>query len=405
MKNACLVLDDGSIFPGIRFGADRETVCEVVFSTGLTGYVELLTDASFCGQAVTMAHPVVGNYGVFEDVSESDRLWVGALIVRDLTQVENDERGAEDLDAYLKRNDVPGLRGIDTRALTLKLREEGTRIGCITDGTPETLNIPEIFEKIRAYCASNLVEQVSPKDKSFYPAWKSGWDGTDLTERRDDGKPSRLTVGTGNEGERETGTDRPALFRVAFLDFGAKHNIIWNLTRRGCDVTAYPWNTKAEQILADQPDGIFLSNGPGDPVNVGPAIEEIRKLLDSGIPVMGVCLGHQLVALALGAKTRKLKYGHRGINHPVKELESGRVCMTSQNHGYVVIEDSLPEDLCAVSHINVNDGSVEGLRMKGKPVFTVQYHPEGAPGPQDNNYLFDRFIESMTVDRTPGKTS
>lgn len=398
MKNACLVLDDGSIFPGIRFGADRETVCEVVFSTGLTGYVELLTDASFCGQAVTMAHPVVGNYGVFEDVSEADRLWVGALIVRDLTKVENDERNAEDLDAYLKRNDVPGLRGVDTRALTLKLREEGTRVGCITDGTPETLDLPGIFEKIRAYNAKNLVEQVSPKEKRFYPAWKFGWDESEMTGRRSDGESSQHKFSS------ETDPLKPALFRVAFLDFGAKHNIIWNLTRRGCDVTAYPWNTTAGEILADQPDGIFLSNGPGDPVNVGHAIREIQTLIQSGVPVMGVCLGHQLVALALGAKTKKLKYGHRGINHPVKELENGRIHMTSQNHGYVVIEDSLPGNLCEISHINVNDGSVEGLRMKEKPVFTVQYHPEGAPGPQDNNYLFDRFIDSMAVFREARKT-
>ncbi|MDD4095078.1 MAG: carbamoyl phosphate synthase small subunit [Oscillospiraceae bacterium] len=398
MKKACLVLDDGSIYPGIRFGAERETVCEVVFSTGLTGYVELLTDASFCGQAVTMAHPVVGNYGVFEDVSESDRLWVGALIVRDLTRIENDERGAEDLDEYLRRNDVPGIRGIDTRALTLKLREEGTRVGCITDGTPETLNLPEIFEKIRAYSARNLVEQVSPKERRSYPAWKCGWNEKDMSERRSAGENSRLLASS------ESDPDRPALFRVAFLDFGAKHNIIWNLTRRGCDVTVYPWDTKAGDILADEPDGIFLSNGPGDPVNIGPEIPEIRKLVDSGVPVMGVCLGHQLIALALGGKTRKLKYGHRGINHPVKELESGRVTMTSQNHGYVVVEDSLPEALCEISHINVNDGTVEGLRMKDKPVFTVQYHPEGAPGPQDNNYLFDRFTDRMAADQAARKT-
>ena len=392
-----MVLDDGSIYPGIRFGADREMVCEVVFSTGLTGYVELLTDASFCGQAVTMAHPVVGNYGVFEDVSEADRLWVGALIVRDLTHIENDERGAEDLDEYLKRNDVPGIRGIDTRALTLKLREEGTRVGCIADGTPDTLNVPEIFEKIRAYNARNLVEQVSPKEKQFYPAWKHGWNKADMAERRSDGEATRLLNASGSDDEQA------ALFRVAFLDFGAKHNIIWNLTRRGCEVTAYPFDTLAEDILAQKPDGIFLSNGPGDPVNVGPAILEIRKLLDSGVPVMGVCLGHQLVALALGGKTRKLKYGHRGVNHPVKELESGRVYMTSQNHGYVVIEESLPENLCEISHINVNDGTVEGIRMKNRPVFTVQYHPEGAPGPQDNNYLFDRFIEIMNNNRAERK--
>jgi carbamoyl-phosphate synthase small subunit len=398
MKKACLVLDDGSIYPGFRFGSDRETVCEVVFSTGLTGYVELLTDASFCGQAVTMAHPVVGNYGVFEDVSEADRLWVDALIVRDLTHVENDERGAEDLDQYLKRNDVPGIRGIDTRALTLKIREEGTRIGCIVDGTPDTLDLPAIFEKIRSYNARNLVMQVSPKEKQFYPAWKTGWDETNISDRREAGERTELS-----RSECPENNSKP-LFRVAFLDFGAKHNIIWNLTKRGCAVTAYPWNTSAEEILSAAPDGILLSNGPGDPVNVGSAIAEIRILIDSGVPVMGVCLGHQLVALSLGATTVKLKYGHRGVNHPVKEIESGRVYMTSQNHGYVVVAESVPEALCEVSHINVNDGTVEGLRMKNRPVFTVQYHPEGTPGPQDNNYLFDRFIDAMTTKSAEEKT-
>ncbi|MBN1892247.1 MAG: glutamine-hydrolyzing carbamoyl-phosphate synthase small subunit [Clostridiales bacterium] len=393
MKNACLVLDDGSVFSGIRFGAQRETVCEVVFSTGLTGYVELLTDASFCGQAVTMAHPVVGNYGVFEDVSESNRLWVGALIVRDLTRIEKDERGAEDLDAYLKRNDVPGLRGVDTRALTLKIREEGTRIGCITDGTPESLNMTEIFEKIRAYSAQNLVPRVSPKNKQFFPAWKQGWDSDDYTERRENGEKTRLSY------DAEPDEEKEALFKVALIDFGAKRNIVWNLTRRGCDVTDYPWDTPAEEIVSGNPDGIFLSNGPGDPRNCGSAIVEIRKLIEAGIPMMGVCLGHQLVALALGAKTEKLKYGHRGANHPVKELETDRVTMTSQNHGYVVTEESVPEDRCMISHVNVNDGSVEGLKLKDRPVFTVQYHPEGAPGPQDNNYLFDRFVDLMTAEK------
>lgn len=393
MKKACLVLDDGTVFPGIRFGADRETVNEIVFSTGLTGYVELLTDASFCGQAVTMAHPVVGNYGVFEDVSESDRLWVGALIVRDLTKVEKDERGAEDLDDYLKRNDIPGIRGIDTRALTLKIREEGTRVGVITDGTPETLDMEKIFEKIQAYNASNLVAVVSGKEKKFFPAWKEGWREEEISDRRERGEQSR------HSHDPEPVAGMPAKYRVALMDFGVKQHIIWNLTRRGCDVTTYPWDTKAKEITADDPDGIFLSNGPGDPKNCGSAIEEIRKLTESGIPMMGVCLGHQLISLAIGARTEKLKYGHRGANHPVKDLRTGTVKMTSQNHGYVVVKESLPGEGCEVSHINVNDGSVEGIRLTDRPVFTVQYHPEGSPGPRDNNELFDAFIDRISAYR------
>lgn len=396
MQKACLVLSDGSIYEGFRFGAERDAVCEVVFSTGLTGYVELLTDASFCGQAVVMATPIIGNYGVFEDVSEARRLWVGALIVRDLTTVVGDHRKAEDLHSYLARNDVPGISGVDTRALTVKIREEGTKIGLITNGTKEQIDLSSVMEKIGTYNAKTLVPQVSPKEIAFYPAWKQGWDKAEYMERKQKGLVTAL------DRDEEPDPERPAKYKIALIDFGAKHNILWNLTRRGCEVTDYPWDTKADVILQAKPDGVFLSNGPGDPEDCESAIEQIRILIDSGIPLMGICLGHQLVALAAGAKTRKLKYGHRGANHPVKDIARDRVYITSQNHGYVVIEDSIPRETCEISHINVNDGTVEGLKYLNKPVFTVQYHPEGSPGPQDNNYLFDRFIKLIDDTREAG---
>ena len=388
MSKACLIFSDGSIYEGTRFGADRDAVCEVVFATGSTGYVELLTDPSFCGQAVTLTHPIVGNYGVFEDVSESERLWVGALIIRDLTEVEGDERGAEDFDAYLKRNGVPGLYGVDTREIVLKIREEGTKVGAILSGEAKNVDMDAAMEMIKAYDARHLVPEVSPKEVTVYPAWHQGWDENKINSARQTNKRSDIAL-------PQTESLEEKLYKVAFLDFGAKKNIIWNLTMRGCEVLAFPWDTDADTILGQKPDGIFLSNGPGNPEHCGQAIEEIKKLIETGIPVMGICLGHQLISLALGAKTHKLKYGHRGANHPVKELESNRIYITSQNHSFVVEEDSLPSERCVVSHVNVNDGTVEGQRARGASAFSVQYHPEGAPGPHDPAPLFQRFRDLM----------
>lgn len=396
MQKACLVLSDGSVFEGIRFGAKRDAVCEVVFNTGLTGYTELLTDASYAGQAITMASPIIGNYGVFEDTSESVRPWVEAFILRDLTTVEGDHRQAENLENYLTRNDIPGIYGIDTRALTLLIREHGTMLGLLTDGSKEEVDITSAMEKIQSYDGSRLVPMVSRRDVHVFPAGKKGWDKNKYVADAAAGSPTALIP----EHVLSAGSDKPA-YRIALLDFGVKQNIIWNLVERGCEVTAFPWDTKAEDVLAMQPDGILLSNGPGDPKNCGPAIEQITKLYDSGTTVMGICLGHQLMALATGADTHKLRYGHRGINHPVKDLRADRVYITSQNHGYVVTDETLSEDLCEISHVNMNDGSIEGLRYLNKPVFTVQYHPEGAPGPWDNNYLFDEFL--ALIDETKMK--
>ena len=390
MQKACLILSDGSVFEGIRFGAGRDAVCEVVFNTGLTGYVELLTDASYAGQAITMASPIIGNYGVFEDTSESTRPWVEAFILRDLTAVEGDQRHAENLEAYLKRNNIPGIYGIDTRALTLLIREHGTMLGLLTDGTKEDIDMKSALEKIARYDGSKLVPMVSRSKVSVFPAGHKGWDKNKYTKDAASGNPTALVPAQVPQG-LASDSIKPS-YRIALMDFGVKQNIIWNLVERDCEVIAFPWNAAAEEILAVQPDGILLSNGPGDPKNCGPAIEQIARLYESGTPIMGICLGHQLMALATGADTHKLRYGHRGINHPVKDLRADRVYITSQNHGYVVTDETLSPEISEISHLNMNDGSIEGLRYLNKPVFTVQYHPEGAPGPLDNNYLFDEFL-------------
>ena len=384
MTKAYLLLEDGSAFAGERFGAPGEVVCEMVFNTGLTGYLELLTDASYAGQGIVMSSPIIGNYGVFSEHGEAARPWAEAMIVRDLTHIVNDDRDAEDLDAYLSRFGIPGIRGIDTRAVTLRLREKGTMNGMITAG-PE-YDEAECLSRIKAYVNVSPVARVSRKQIEVYPAGSTG----------------RI--------HRHAGTARPAdalqrlpyeikpveqQFRVAMLDFGLKQNIVWNLAERGCEVTVYPWDTPAEQILADQPDGIMLSNGPGDPVDCQPIVPSVRKLFESGVPMLAICLGHQLLALATGARTRRLKYGHRGVNHPVKDLVADRVYITSQNHGYVVIDETIDPTIAAISHVHLNDGSIEGLRYTARPVISVQYHPEGAPGPQDSEYLFDDFLNLM----------
>ncbi len=383
--NAYLILDDGSVFPGIRFGAPPEVVCEMVFGTGMTGYLEMLTDASFAGQGIVMSSPIIGNYGVFTEQSESGRPWADAFIVRDLTHVVQDERDAEDLDDYLRRHGIAAIRDIDTRTLTLTLREKGTMSGMITAG-PD-YDLAACLEKIHAYRNVNPVARVSRRHVSFYPAGANG-----RTSRLPgDARPSESMVQMPFEVEPGI----PARYRVAVLDYGIKQNIVWNLTRRGCDVTVYPHDTPAATILAAKPDGIMLSNGPGDPVDCADILPEVRALYTSGVPLFAICLGHQLLALATGARSRRLKYGHRGINHPVKDLAADRVYITSQNHGYVIIDESVDPAVAEISHVHLNDGSIEGLRYRNFPVRSVQYHPEGAPGPHDSEYLFDQFLDMM----------
>lgn len=383
---AFLILEDGSVFSGERFGAPREVICEMVFNTGLTGYLELLTDASYAGQGIVMSSPIIGNYGVFTEQGEAVRPWAEAMIVRDLTQIVQDERDSEDLDDYLRRYDIPAIRGIDTRTLTLRLREHGTMNGMITAG--EEFDLEECLPRIKAYVNASPVARVSRRQPKVYPAGSSGRAHRPAGGVRPSDAMTELPYDVDTTVERK--------FKVAMLDFGLKQNIIWNLTRRGCEVTAYPWDTQADVILASKPDGIMLSNGPGDPVDCSPILPNIHAIYESGVPTLAICLGHQLLALATGARTRRLKYGHRGVNHPVKDLAADRVYITSQNHGYVVIDETVDPKVAQVSHLHVNDGSVEGLRYSSRPIISVQYHPEGAPGPQDSEYLFDEFLALMT---------
>ncbi len=347
---AILTLEDGTRFDGQSFGAKADIIGEVVFNTGMTGYQEVLTDPSYCGQIVTMTYPLIGNYGVNEIDPESAKPQVSGFIAREVCSQPSNWRSEGDLDKYLADHGIVGLCGIDTRALTRIIREKGTMRGIITQDEPTT----EQLNTMRGYVCEMPVDKVTCAKKYEH------CDG-DL--------------------------------KVAVLDFGLKKNIVRSLENRGCKVTVFPARTSAEELLTGDFDGIMLTNGPGDPKENEEVIENLKKLIGKK-PVFGICLGHQLLALAMGADTEKLKYGHRGANHPVKDLDKDRVYITSQNHGYTVIEDTLP-DGCEVSHRNWNDGTVEGVRYSGQDMFTVQFHPEAAPGPEDTAYLFDEFLSRM----------
>ena len=337
---AYLILEDGTVFEGTSIGSSREVISEIVFNTSMTGYLEVLTDPSYAGQAVVMTYPLIGNYGICREDMESRQAWPDGYIVRELSRIPSNFRSGDTIDHFLKEQDIPGISGIDTRALTKILREKGTMNGMIT--TNGDYDLEEVKEKIRQYTVKGVVLKTSVKKPYVLPG---------------DGK------------------------KVALLDCGAKDNIARNLNKRGCEVTVYPADTPAEEILKTDPDGIMLSNGPGDPAeNVG-IIEEVRKLYESSVPIFAICLGHQLMALATGAKTYKLKYGHRGGNHPVKDLETGRVYITSQNHGYAVDEESLDPSVAVPAFVNVNDKTNEGLKYVGKNIFTVQYPSGGLSRP------------------------
>ena len=351
---AFLILEDGHVFTGRSIGSTREAVSEIVFNTSMTGYLEVLTDPSYAGQAVVMTYPLIGNYGICYEDMESERPWVDGFIVRELSRMPSNFRSEDTIQNFLEKNDIPGICGIDTRALTKILRESGTMNGMIT--TDENYNMDEVMKKLKAYSTGDEVSKVSCHEKKVLPG-----DG----------------------------------YKVALLDLGAKKNIARSLNERGCEVTIYPSSTTSEEIIASRPDGIMLSNGPGDPKACVQVIKEIRKLYETEIPIFAICLGHQLMALATGADTFKLKYGHRGGNHPVKDMETGRVYISSQNHGYAVDPESLDPQVAVPAFTNVNDGTNEGLKYVGKNIFTVQYHPEACPGPQDSSYLFDRFLKMM----------
>lgn len=348
-----LVLEDGTVFAGESFGSPRSTTGEVVFTTGMTGYQETLSDPSFCGYIVTLTYPIVGNYGINRDDFESISPAIQGFVVREAAEFPSNWRNEISLDEYLKGKDIPGIAGIDTRKLTRIIRKHGTLKGTICNIDE---NVDEVLERLRAAeLRTDQVKQVSTK--TAYPS-----------------------PGRGK--------------RVVLVDFGMKHGILRELNKRDCDVIVVPYNTTAQQILNLSPDGVMLSNGPGNPKNVPEAIEMIKEIIGK-IPIFGVDIGHQLFALACGADTIKMKFGHRGSNHPVRDLRTGKVNITSQNHGYTVDMESLKGTPLEVTHEALNDGTVEGLKHKEAAAFTVQFHPEGSAGPEDSNYLFDEFIEMI----------
>ena len=345
-----LILEDGTIMIGDAFGGDVDKIGEVVFNTGMTGYQEILSDPSYCGQIITMTYPLIGNYGINRDDFESIIPSLSGLIVKEVADYPSNWRSGFSLDEYMKIKNIPGISGIDTRKLTKMIRERGTVKGVICSITKD----PEMMlHQVRAtVLPKNQVQKVSTK--KAYPS-----------------------PGRGH--------------RVVVVDFGMKHGILRELNNRNCDVIVVPHNTTSEEIMNLCPDGIMLTNGPGNPENVPEAIQMIKGVLGK-VPLFGICLGHQLFALACGAETEKMKFGHRGSNHPVKDLKTGKVALTSQNHGYTVNADSVIGTDMEITHIALNDGTVEGLKHKEFDAFTVQYHPEASPGPEDANYLFDQFI-------------
>ncbi|MAF17206.1 MAG: carbamoyl-phosphate synthase small subunit [Marinomonas sp.] len=368
--SAILALEDGTIFRGVSIGADGSSTAEVVFNTSMTGYQEILTDPSYARQMVTLTYPHIGNTGVNAEDEESNQVWCSGLIIRDLPLLASSWRKQESLDAYLKRKGVVGIADIDTRKLTRILREKGAQAGCIMAG--DNINEEEAIAQAKAFPGlkgMDLAKEVTT-EKSY--EWtESTWD---------------LVNG------HTTPTEFP--FHVVAYDFGVKTNILRMLVERGCRLTVVPAKTPASDVLALNPDGVFLSNGPGDPEPCDYAITAIKEILETEIPVFGICLGHQLLALASGAQTVKMKFGHHGANHPVQDIQSGRVMITSQNHGFAVDEATLPANLEA-THKSLFDGSLQGIARTDKKAFSFQGHPEASPGPHDVAPLFDQFIENI----------
>ena len=370
---AILALADGTVFYGKGIGAIGMTTGEVVFNTSMSGYQEILTDPSYCRQIVTLTYPHIGNTGINREDCEADKVYAAGLVIRDLPMLASNWRCEQTLDAYLKSENIVAIAGIDTRKLTRILREKGAQSGCIlTAASAAELNVEAALAQARAFpglAGMDLAKVVSAP--AAYP-WTEG------------------------EWQLEKGyvPQQSARFHVVAFDYGVKRNILRMLAERGCRLTVVPAQTSAEEVLALNPDGVFLSNGPGDPEPCDYAIEAIRAILAKGVPTFGICLGHQLLALASGAKTMKMKFGHHGANHPVKDLDSGQVLITSQNHGFAVDAASLPTNLRA-THVSLFDGSLQGLARTDVPAFCFQGHPEASPGPHDVAYLFDRFISLM----------
>ena len=356
-NSAILLLADGRIFEGKSFGYQGETTGEVCFNTGMTGYQEILTDPSYCKQIVTMTSPHIGNYGINEEDIESENIQVAGFVIKEETMTPSNWRSTQSLGEYLKKNKIVGIKEIDTRSLTRHIRDKGAMNGIISSND---LNIQTLEKKLKKSPDMNGLDLA--KDVTTQKKYK--WPG---------------------KGQ----------YKVAVIDFGIKKNILRLLSDAGCELTVFPASIKAEDVLSFEPDGVFLSNGPGDPLAVTYGIETVKKLLGK-VPLFGICLGHQILALALGASTFKLKFGHRGINHPVRNNEKNTVEITSQNHGFAVDLDSLPPNVIS-THINLNDNTSGGIRCTDIPAFSVQYHPESSPGPHDSRYLFNQFIEMMNA--------
>ena len=356
-NSAILLLADGRIFEGKSFGYQGETTGEVCFNTGMTGYQEILTDPSYCKQIVTMTSPHIGNYGINEEDIESENIQVAGFVIKEETMTPSNWRSTQSLGEYLKKNKIVGIKEIDTRSLTRHIRDKGAMNGIISSNDLDIQTLEKKLKKSPDMNGLDLAKDVTTQKKYKWP-------------------------GKGQ-------------YKVAVIDFGIKKNILRLLSDAGCELTVFPASIKAEDILSFEPDGVFLSNGPGDPLAVTYGIETVKKLLGK-VPLFGICLGHQILALALGASTFKLKFGHRGINHPVRNNEKNTVEITSQNHGFAVDLDSLPPNVIS-THINLNDNTSGGIRCTDIPAFSVQYHPESSPGPHDSRYLFNQFIEMMNA--------
>ncbi|MDD5179865.1 MAG: glutamine-hydrolyzing carbamoyl-phosphate synthase small subunit [Gallionellaceae bacterium] len=374
-KPAILVLADGTVFRGISIGASGSSVGEVVFNTAMTGYQEILTDPSYCKQIVTLTYPHIGNVGMNPEDVESRQVFASGLVIRNLSLAVSNFRSTQSLPDYLKANNVVAIADIDTRKLTRILREQGAQNGCIASGD----DIEAALAAARGFAGLNGMDlaQVVTCDKPY--EWTQ--------------KEWKLGAGYAEQQSSVPSPQSPVLHVVAY-DFGVKRNILRMLAERGCKITVVPAKTRADEVLALKPDGVFLSNGPGDPEPCAYAIAATQKFIEVGVPLFGICLGHQIMGLALGAKTVKMKFGHRGANHPVQDMDSRRVMITSQNHGFAVDTATLPAN-ARVTHVSLFDGTLQGFELTDKPAFCFQGHPEASPGPHDVDYLFDKFIEMM----------
>jgi carbamoyl-phosphate synthase small subunit len=370
---AVLVLNDGNVFFGYGLGAETTTIAEICFNTSITGYQEIMTDPSYAGQSITFTFPHIGNVGTNEEDFENIKpVARGAILRADISEPSN-WRNMQDFDSWLKKYDIPAISGIDTRHVTANIRDNGAPHGVICHDKSGNFDLEKLYEQAKSW---------------------SGLKGLDLAKEVCCKKPYEWNETLWKLGNGYT-ESQDLKYHIVAIDYGIKRNILRNLSSQGCKITIVPATTSAQEILAYNPDGIFLSNGPGDPAATGKyAVPVIRELIASGKPIFGICLGHQMLALALGAKTEKMHLGHRGANHPIKDLTTGKVEITSQNHGFVVNKDSLPDNI-EITHFSLFDGTLAGIAMKNKPVFSVQYHPEASPGPQDSHYLFKRFTDYL----------